>query len=84
MNWEAKIYSDLMDMYFRRWRVLGFTQAGSAEEYFGFHYNYVAAVHFHKRGEGKGVWFRLHDGRVFDILGHPDDPDPIWYEATMH
>ena len=84
MNIEAKLYGDLMERYYRRWRVLGFTQAESPEEFYGFHYNHVAEVHVHKQGEGDGIWFRLHDGRVFDIMGHPDESDRLWYDGKTH
>jgi hypothetical protein len=43
---------------------------------FPFHPEDVEGVHTHKIDEGKGVWFRLKDGRVFTRRGElaPDDP----------
>ena len=84
MKIEAYLYGDLMEKFYLRWRALRYTAAESAEEFYGFHYNHVACVHCYKHGEGEGFWFRLHDGRVFDMLGHPDVADPIWYDKKSH
>jgi hypothetical protein len=31
---------------------------------------------------GKGVWFRLHDGRVFDANLDESEPDRTLYDLT--
>jgi hypothetical protein len=84
LNIEATIYGDLMDMYFRRGKVLGLTRAQSSLEFFGFHCNDVQGLHEHKQGFGVGLFFRLNDGRVFDVMARPHDPDPAYYDATTH
>jgi hypothetical protein len=48
--------------------------------YYGFAPADVAMVHAYKHDAGAGTWFRLHDGRVFDRAGVPDDPDPALYD----
>ncbi|HRD74870.1 MAG TPA: hypothetical protein PK264_02865 [Hyphomicrobiaceae bacterium] len=40
---------------------------------FPFTASMVAAVHIHKDGIGDGVWFRLHDGRVFNCFAEEQD-----------
>jgi hypothetical protein len=60
------------------------TQAATPEEFYGFNAEDVARVHLYKQGIGKGVWFRLNDGRVFDFTGKPSEPERHWYEASAH
>ena len=84
MKFDPYVYGELMERFYRRWRDLRHTSAGSAEEFYGFHYSHVACVHCYKHGAGEGFWFRLHDGRVFDMHGHADEPDPIWYDQKSH
>ncbi len=85
---DANVYRNLMDKHFRMARCLGLTGARSAEEFYGFTCNEVARLHYHRQGEGKsksnGHWFRLHDGRVFDTLARPGDPDAVFYDSTTH
>jgi hypothetical protein len=50
--------------------------------YFPFAPADVAAIHTSKHGAGNGLWFRLHDGRVFDKGGLPADDDPALYDAA--
>lgn len=40
----------------------------------------VQEVHHHKIGEGRGLWFRLRDGRVFNDRGRITDSDPLLYD----
>lgn len=40
----------------------------------------VQEVHHHKIGEGRGLWFRLRDGRVFNDSGRITDSDPLLYD----
>ena len=42
----------------------------------------VAAIYTRKRDAGNGLWFRLHDGRVFDKTGEPAESDPALYDAA--
>lgn len=84
MQFEGKCYDDIMEKHFRIRKGLGQTQAASKEEYFGFSYHEVALVHSHKQGVGAGLFFRLRDNRVIDVLGQSHDPNPLWYDATTH
>jgi hypothetical protein len=81
---ETKVYGERMEMHFRVIKGLGLTEARSAEEFYGFHHNHVATFHSHKQGYGCGLFFRLHDGRVFDVQGRPHDPDLSWYDQPTH
>ena len=58
------VFNELMRMNHRQSVLLGGTTAASPEEFFGFHHRQVKAVHFHKQGVGRGIWFRLRCGRV--------------------
>lgn len=40
----------------------------------------VREVHFYKIGAGRGLWFRLRDGRVFDDRGRLSASDPALYD----
>lgn len=84
MHIEANCYGDVMEKHFRIRKGLGLTQALNKEEFYGFDYNDVALVHFHKQGIGAGVFFRLRDGRVIDVGARAHDPNPFWYDQTTH
>jgi hypothetical protein len=84
MNLDSKVYGDLMNKYYRLGKCQGLTAAASAEEFYGFHYSHVAGLHYHRQGFGSGLFFRLHDGRVFDVMARPHDPDPAYYDVTTH
>jgi hypothetical protein len=49
---------------------------------FPFSANEVAAIHtsFHKHG--RGIYFRLKDGRVFSAFGAELDPNPVFYDTA--
>ena len=44
----------------------------------------VTHVHLYKQGVGKGVWFRLNDGRVFDCIGRPSQLQDHGYEPSAN
>lgn len=44
----------------------------------------VTELYLRKVGSGEGLWFRLHDGRVFDHHGAVSESAPEWYEHTFH
>jgi hypothetical protein len=73
-----------METWFRVIRAKAQTKARTPEEFYGFRAEDVAAMHYRKHGFGRGVWFRLKDGRVVDAKGKSSEPDHIWYEATSH
>ena len=78
------VFNELMRKQHRQSLLLGGTTASSPEEFFGFDHAQVQAVHFHKRGRGKGVWFRLQCGRVVDEVARSCARDPALYDhATV-
>jgi len=75
---------DTMRAHLQELRVTGKTKAEQPEEFYGFHPEDVAEMHFHKHGVGRGVWYRLKDGRVIDAIGKASEPDRIWYVSAAH
>jgi hypothetical protein len=65
-------------------RVTGRSEAQEPEEFYGFRAEDVAEIHFQKHGTGRGVWYRLKDGRVIDAIGKPSERDRSWYVAVVH
>ena len=45
--------------------------ARTAEEFYGFRAQDVIEMHYRKRGSGRGLWFRLRNGRVISAVGRP-------------
>ena len=74
------IAADSMHMWFDHIRKKGETDALSPEQFYGFRAEDVAEIHFRKHGIGRGFWYRLNDGRVFDGHGNPSEPDRSCYE----
>jgi hypothetical protein len=68
-----------MRAYFVVLRTLGRTDAATPEELYGFRALEVSEMHFYTAGVGRGVWFRLKNGRVFDSLGRPSRRDRVSY-----
>jgi hypothetical protein len=77
------IFNELMRKHHRQSILLGGTSASSPEEFFGFEHGQVKAVHFHKQGHGRGVWFRLQCGRVVDEAARTCARDPGLYDHAM-
>jgi len=75
MEEQLILFDQTMRKYHRHALLLAFTKAATPEEYFGFHHHDVRTIHFQKSGYGRGCWFRLRDGRVFDKFARPDSPD---------
>lgn len=78
----AEIASNAMEAYYGLERAR--SNAASAEEYFGFAAHDVSDIHLRKHGTGRGVWFRLRDGRVYDCAARPSETDRMWYEGALH
>jgi hypothetical protein len=74
------VFNDLMRRHHRQAVLVGGATATTPEEFFGFHHRQVKAVHFHKRGVGAGIWFRLHCGRVVDEVARACRRDPEIYD----
>lgn len=80
-----KVHQLLMYRYWREAAALGLTTLSTPpEKYFGFTAFDIDVLHFSKAGEGRGVWFRLLDGRVIDECGMACDPDAALYDATIN
>lgn len=60
-------------------RTFGKTNVATPEALYGFHARDVSELHFYKAGAGRGIWYRLKDGRVVDCLGRPSRRDRIAY-----
>ena len=73
-----------MRAHLQQLRVAGETAAAEPEEFYGFRAEDVAEIHFQKHGAGRGVWYRLKDGRVIDAIEKPSEPDRIWYVSPVH
>ena len=55
------------------------TRARTAEELYGFRDVDVVEMFFYKHGFGRGVWYRLKDGRVIDAFGKTSRRNRAWY-----
>ena len=62
----------------------GKTRARTPEQFYGFRAVDVIEMYFRKHGFGRGLWYRLKDGRVIDAIGKPSEPDRIWYVSPAH
>jgi len=71
MYFASKLYRLLMWGFWQRNVRFGSTRPdGSSEDFYGFGADAVECMHYHRIGaDDEGVWFRLHDGRVFDWRG---------------
>src|SRR5579862_684628 len=76
---KARAAETKMRAYFVVLRTLGKTDAATPEALYGFSALDVSELHFYKAGFGRGLWYRLKDGRVFDSLGRPSRRDRISY-----
>jgi DMSO/TMAO reductase YedYZ molybdopterin-dependent catalytic subunit len=65
-------------------QVHGRTKATTPEEFYGFRAEDVVELHNHKQGARYGAWWRLKDGRVFDLAGRPSEPERHWYQSSTH
>ena len=66
----AQMVGRAMRAHFLVLRTQGRTAAArTAEEFYGFRARDVIEMHFEKRGPGRGLWFRLKDGRVVKAVG---------------
>jgi hypothetical protein len=76
---KLKPVERMMRAYFVVLRTLGRSRAATPEELYGFRAFDVSEIHRYKAGVGRGVWYRLKDGRVFDREGKPSRRDRAWY-----
>ncbi len=73
-----------MEKWYLMSKGLGLTEARSKEEFYGFRASEIAEVHCRVMGFGDTVFFRLRDGRVFDVAARQHNPDPTLYDQTIH
>ena len=71
-----------LGMWFAHIRGRGETSARTPEEFYGFRAEDVAEIHYRKRGQGRGFWYRLNDGRVVDAAGKPSETDRTCYPSA--
>ncbi|MEZ0262818.1 MAG: hypothetical protein ACAH80_17565 [Alphaproteobacteria bacterium] len=57
-------------------------KAKSMRQFYGFLPQDVVDLHFHKKGYGDGLWFRVCDGRVFDHRGKTSENSFEMYSPT--
>jgi len=75
---------ETMSANFLRLRDAGKTRASGPEELYGFRPEEAAEMHLNNQGFGRGLWYRLKDGRVFDAAGQPAHSDRYWYVSSTH
>lgn len=75
---QAILYGRIMHECFLRAQTTIPTRATTAEEFYGFKPSDIRIIHHEKHvmteKPQRGIWFRLHDYRVFSELGLPSDP----------
>jgi len=82
---NLNVYRAAMTKYWRLAVKRGRIPAGTTpEQYFGFKVIEIVCMHRFLAGEGRGVWFRLDDGRVVDSRGEPAIPDPSHYDLVAN
>ena len=66
----AQLIDNAMRAHFLVLRTYGRTgTARRAEEFYGFRARDVIEMHHEKKGPGRGLWFRLKDGRLVHASG---------------
>ena len=81
--WE--IAHKTMNAHFKALSAKGKNRGASTpESFYGFRAQDVDEMHFRKHGFGRGVWYRLKDGRVIDALAKPSEPGRHWYAAKLN
>lgn len=54
------------------------------EDFYGFSLTDIECVHRRLAGVGAGTWFRLRDGRVFDMFARESTPTRALYDQVLH
>lgn len=74
----------VMDLWFSILKAKHATNADSPEDFYGFDASDVITLYEYKLGTGRGLWFRLADGRVFDSAGRYSHHEDEWYATRLH
>ncbi|HXR75362.1 MAG TPA: hypothetical protein VN737_05270 [Bryobacteraceae bacterium] len=74
----------MMETEFLYAKTIQLTAVKTKEEYFGFHAREVSYIHHHRLGRPHGLYFRLHDDRVFDASGkEQEETDRGFYDQDL-
>ncbi len=74
----------MMETEFLFAKTVNLTAVKTKEEYFGFHAREVSYIHHHRLGRPHGLYFRLHDDRVFDASGkEQEETDRGFYDQDL-
>ncbi|MEZ0223787.1 MAG: hypothetical protein ACAH83_04475 [Alphaproteobacteria bacterium] len=74
MKFNPVVIRAVMHTQFQELRRLKGTNAHTADDHYPFRAEEVEDMYFNRGGVGKGVWFRLKDGRIFDVTGEVATP----------
>ena len=74
MKFNPVVVRAVMHTQFHELRQAGGSRALTPEEHYSFRAEDVEDLYFNRGGFGKGVWFRLRDGRIFDVRGEVATP----------
>lgn len=82
MKFNPVVIRAVMHTQFHELRAAGEAIAVKPEDHYAFTAEEVEDLYFNRGGFGKGVWFRLKDGRIFDVRG--EVAAPATAEALVH
>jgi hypothetical protein len=74
MKFNPVVVRAVMHTQFQELKRVKGTHAHTADEHYSFRAEDVEDMYFNRGGVGKGVWFRLRDGRIFDVSGEVATP----------
>ena len=86
MKFNPVVIRAVMHTQFQELRRLKGTNANTADDHYPFRAEEVEDMYFNRGGVGKGVWFRLKDGRIFDVTGEvatPATPEAVTSKRAM-
>jgi len=76
MKFNPVVVRAIMHTQFFELKKVNGTKEQTPEQHFPFAPEDVDEVHFGKQGADKRIWFRLKDGRTFDVRGQPAGAGP--------
>jgi hypothetical protein len=74
MKFNPVVVRAVMHTQFQELRAAGKTVAPGPDNHYPFTAEDVEDLYFNRGTFGKGVWFRLKDGRIFDVMGEVAAP----------